>query len=302
MAFELHERRTRPRIRREQWLNGLFILPYLLLLSVWFVLPALGGFGISLTEWNVFTGQVDFVGFRNYAHIFKDDLFLKSTVNTLLYAFLTVTLGNLFSFILAYGLARGGRTKVLFQTIFFMPVVFSIGVTGIVWGWLYNADFGILNYWLQQLGAPRINFLTNPRYAMLAIVIMVIWAGAGFNMLIYLTGLMNVPTTFYEAAEIDGADAWQKLRHITLPLMRYTFAFTLTVSIIGALQVFDQPYILTGGGPDYATYTYIFHLYSNAFRYFRMGYASALAYLLAAVIFVLSLIQYRLLTRNAVTY
>lgn len=282
--------------------NALFIAPYLALFLVWVALPAFFGVAISFTKWNIFTGEIGFVGLNNYLRVLSDDLFLRSLLNTFQYAALSVAAGNAVSFLLACGLAGGIAGRRFFQTIFFAPIILSIGVTGVIWGWLYNTDFGILNYWLQQTGLPRLNWLTNPKFAMISIVIMVIWAGAGFNMMIYLAGLLNIPKSYYEAAQLDGAGAMSRMIHITLPLMKHTFAFTLIISTIGAFQVFDQPYILTGGGPDYATYTYVYHIYSNGFRYFRMGYASALSCLLAAVIALFSFIQYKMLTRRRVDY
>ncbi len=298
--------RTRPLPRRRaSWKrlrNGLFITPYLVLFVVWIVIPAVAGLAISFTNWNIFTGEVGFAGLRNYVRVLDDDLFLRSLLNTIRYTAYSVLAGNAVSLLLACGLARGFRGKTLFQTIFFAPVVLSIGVTGVIWAWLYNGDFGLLNQWLQSLGIPRIHWLSNPHWAMISVVIMVIWAGAGFNMMIYLAGLLNVPRGLYEAAELDGANGWQRFMYITLPLMKYTFAFTITVSTMGAFQVFDQPYILTGGGPDYATYTYVYHIYSNGFRYFRLGYASALSVILALLIFGVVFVQYRLLTRSRTEY
>jgi len=293
----------RPRVwTRARAFNALFLVPYLALFLVWVIAPAIVGLGLSLTEWSIFTGEMRFVGLRNYLRVFQDDLFLRSLANTLTYTALSVILGNAVSLLMAYGLARGIRGKLVFQTIFFAPVVLSIGVTGVVWGWLYNGDFGLLNYWLESIGLPRVHWLSNPRWAMISVIIMVVWAGAGFNMMIYLAGMLNVPRGLYEAAQLDGANAWQQWIYVTIPLMKYTFAFTLTVSTIGAFQVFDQPYILTGGGPDYATYTFVYHIYSNGFRYFRIGYAAALSYLLALLIFGVVYVQYRLLTRTRVEY
>ncbi len=283
---------------RRRWMNGLFLAPFLLLFLMWGIAPIITGFAISFTKWDVFSGEVHFVGISNYLRILDDDILPIALWNTIKYTFLTVLFGNALSFVLAYGLARDIKGKTIFQTICFAPVVLSIGVTGVVWAWMYNTDFGILNYWLGQIGIPPIHWLTNPSTAMYAIVAMVVWASAGFNMMIYLAGLLNVPPSLYEAAEIDGANAWKQLLNITLPLMKYTFAFTLTISTIGSLQVFDQPYILTGGGPDYATHTLVYHIYSHGFRYFRIGYASALSFFLAVIICGFSFFQYWVFTRR----
>jgi len=293
---------TRNRKRREHLSNALFLAPYLILFIIWVVAPALAGLVISLADWSIFTGEFHFVGLNSYLWVLRDDLFLQALWNTTRYTFFSVVIGNAVSFLLAYGLSRNLRGKIAFQSVFFAPVVLSIGVVGVIWGWLYDTDFGILNDWLSQLGLPRFHWLTNPHFAMPSVITMVVWAGAGFNMMIYLAGLLSIPKMYYEASQIDGAGEWKQLIHVTLPLMRRTFAFTIPISIIGGFQVFDQPYILTGGGPDYTTYTLVYHIYSNAFRYLRMGYAAAVSYVLALIIFVFAFAQYRALSRKGVEY
>lgn len=175
----------------------------------------------------------------------------------------------------------------------FIPVVTSMVSVSLVWSMLYDTDFGLINSILNKIGLQSVGWLTNTKISMLSVAIMCIWKGLGYNMTIYLAGLQGIPNQLYEAASIDGATPFKKFMNITLPLLRPTTYFVLIMSTIGALQAFDQIYIMTGGGPADSTNTIVMYLYNNAFRYLKMGYASAMAYILFIIIFFLSAIQYK---------
>ena len=279
-----------------------YTVPYLLLFLGWLVIPIIAGFLVSLTKWTFISGKYQLVGLKNYVDAFADELFLKGIQNTIYYTVMTVIGGNLFSFFLAYGLTRVQRFRNLFRKVFFIPLLLSVGITGIMWRWLYNTDFGLLNYYLGFLGLKNINWLGDVRISMPAVALMAIWGSCGFNMLIYYAGIREIPTELKEAATIDGAGGFYQLWSIILPLIRPKILFCLVISTIGSIQVFDRAYMLTGVGPYFANYTAIFHIYYQAFRYFRMGYASACAFVLALLILTFTSLLFRFLGKHEEYY
>ena len=283
-------------------INFSYVVPYLLLFFCWLVIPIATGFLISLTKWTFISGKYQLVGLRNYKDAFADELFLKGIINTLYYTTMTVIGGNLVSFFLAYGLTKVKRFRNVFRKIFFVPLLLSVGTTGIMWQWLYNTDFGIINYYLNFLGIKNTNWLGDARFSMPAIALMAIWGSCGFNMLIYYAGIREIPSELKEAATIDGASGVQMLRSIILPLLRPKILFCLVISTISSIQVFDRPYMLTGVGPYFSNYTAIFHIYYQAFRYFRMGYASACAFVLALLILIFTILLFLILGKHEEYY
>lgn len=273
----------------------LFIAPYMLLYVAFLAVPVVYGFWISLHDWHVLGQTRPFIGFANYKALLQDDLFIRSLINTGYFALLTVIPSNAVSLLLALGLNSRVRGETLFKTLYYLPVVLSVSVTAIIWRWLYSTEFGIINYYLSALGAPRLGWLNSPALAMPSLAIMSIWWGAGGNMLVYLAGLRGIPEEYYEAARIDGAGGWERFRHITVPLLRPALLFCLVMSLIGSSQVFGQSYILTGGGPHYSTLTVVLYMYQTGFSLYRMGYACAVAYVLFALVLGLTIVQYRLI-------
>lgn len=255
-------------------------------------------FYISLHKWNVGEAIVP-LGFANYVKVLKEDpLFYKALGNTFYYAAVTIPVGSSLALLLAVGINGLGKLATLFRTIYFLPVVSSLVAISVVWRWLYQPQFGLINQFIDFLGGPRLMWLQDTRLAMPAVMIMAIWHGVGYTMVIFLAGLQGIPQTFYEAAMIDGANRWQLLRHITIPLLMPTITFVLVTGLIGSLQVFTEMYVLLGSpgsGPLDATRTIVVHLYERAFTYFQMGYASALAFVLFGIILILTIIQLRLL-------
>jgi len=283
-------------------INFSFTIPYLSLFLCWTVIPIIAGLLISLTKWTFISGNYQIVGLKNYADAISDELFLKGIQNTLYYTLMTVIVGNLVSFFLAYGLTKVRVLRNFYRKVFFMPLLLSIGVVGIMWQWLYNTDFGLLNHYLGYLGIRNINWLGNSRISMPAVAMMAIWGSCGFNMLIYYAGIREIPKELTEAALIDGAVGHRQLWSIVLPLIRPKILFCLVMSTIGSIQVFEGAYMLTGVGPYFSNYTAIFHIYYQAFRYFRMGYASACAFILALLILFFTTVLFKFLGKHEEYY
>lgn len=276
--------------KREALTAYIFITPLVVGFILWNIGPLLASLGLSFTDYNLLEPP-KFVLFENYAALFDDDVFPIAFKNTLVYALVTVPLGLVVSLALAMIMNQGVPGTALFRTIFFIPSVCAIVAIALVWQWIYDSDLGILNYFLSQIGLPKFQWLQDKRLALPAIMAMSIWQGAGYTMVIYLAGLQGVPVQLYEAAEIDGAGAWARFRHVTLPMLTPTTFFLLVVGFIGAFQFFAESYMMTRGGPSYATMSLVYHIYLNGFSYFKMGFASAMAWVLFAVVFVLTMIQ-----------
>ena len=274
----------------------LFIAPNLILYLIFFVVPFISTLLLSFTKCDLFSAP-KFTGLTNYIHLFQDDLFIKTLGNTFYYSFVAVFSAVFVAFWIALLLNRKMRGVVFFRTIFFLPYVSLMVAVAIVWNWMYNADYGLFNYILGLVGIDGPNWLNSATWAMPAIIIFSNWGGIGFPILIYLAAFQGIPDELYEAANIDGANWWQKIRYITIPMSSTATFFALTVSLIGAFQAFDQFYILTKGGPAYSTTTLAFYIYENAFGWFKMGYASTIAVVLFIVIMIITIIQWKIRNR-----
>lgn len=267
-----------------------FLLPNLLGFLVFILGPVIASFGLSFTNWDLLT-QVKWAGFKNYQTLLSDQIFWKVLWNNIYYTVGTVPIGIVISLFLAIALNQKIKGVKVFRAIYFLPVISSTVAVAVVWQWLYNPEFGLLNYLLHLLGIDGPKWLTSTTWAMPAVMISSIWKGLGFNMLLFLAGLQGIPQIYYEAAQIDGASWWRQFRNITIPLLSPTTFFVVVMSIINSFQVFDQIYIMTGGGPARSTSVLVHYLYQNAFQYFKMGYASAIAYVLFFLVFIVTLIQ-----------
>lgn len=277
----------------------LFLLPAFSILLVFQVFPALYSFYMSLFEWDMISRPV-FAGLDNYTGLFADQDFWKSLGNTVYFAAGTVPAGMLIAFLTAYALSRKIRGLALFRTAYFLPVVTPMSAIALVWLWIYQPEVGILNAVLEQLGVSPRKWLLDPFWAMPAVILMSIWKNLGYDVIIFLVGLQAIPKYYFEAAEMDGASAFQFFSKITVPLMMPTIFFVAVVSLIGAFQTFTQVYMLTpDGGPLKSTSVIIFYLYQNAFSYFKAGYASAISVVVFIVIFTLTLIQNKYVGQRA---
>ena len=279
--------------RRQQLVNGwLFIAVPVLLFIVFFAIPIVASLVLSLTDYAII-GDFDFVGLDNYTRIFTDSFFWIALRNTAYYTALYVPLGIAVALGSALLLNRDARAARIFRTLFYIPVVSSTVATASIWFWLLNPQYGIFNVVLGWFGINGPAWLYESTWAMPAIVVMSVWAGFGANMVIFLGGLQGVPRDLYEAARIDGANAWRQFRHITLPGISRVMFLVSTLQIIGAFQVFDQAFILTKGGPGNSTVTMVYYIFDRGFDSLEMGYASALSFVLFLIIMVFSLINAR---------
>jgi multiple sugar transport system permease protein len=271
----------------------LFLSPSIIIVAVFIVFPILFSFYLSFHEWNMFSADQDFVGLQNYRTLFRDPEFWGVFWHTTVYTLGTVPINMALALLVAYVLNKRIRGKRFLRAAFFTPVIISSVAAAVIWRWVFDPSLGLLNHIFTTLNLPPVNWLNDPTAAMVSLIIVGVWKTFGINMILFSAGLAGIPDQYYEAAEIDGAGSFSKFWHITVPLLSPTTLFIMVLSIIGSFQVFDLVYVLTYGGPLGSTKVLVFYLYEHAFRYFNMGYASAVAYLLFFVLFVLTLAQIR---------
>lgn len=286
------------RLRRRYDLEGyLFLAPDLIGTLLFAVGPVFAALALGFFAWDVLTPP-RFIGIGNYQELFRDDVFREVLRNTTVFVLGSVPLRTALALLLAIVLNQGIRGVAFFRGAFFLPTITSAVAAAVVWRWIYEPNFGLLNSLLYAIGvAHPPNWLSSPVWAMPALILLSVWQGVGFQMVIFLAGLQGIPAHLYEAAAIDGANAWTRFRHITLPLISPTTFFVVVISIIGSYQVFDQAFILTEGGPGYSTTTIVNYVYNYAFQFFKMGYASAIAWILFLIVFTLTVIQFVLQRR-----
>lgn len=273
--------------------NFLFVLPFLLLFCIFTLGPIFYSVYMSLFDWEILAQRHEFIGLQNYIDLFNDSLWWLSLRNTILFALLTAAGNAVFALLVALAVNRPLPGRDLFRVIFYAPVVLSVAVMAIILGWILNTQFGVLNYVLMWIGLPAVPWLSSPRLVIPMLSVATIWWTFGFPMLIYLAGLQGIPETLYEAARIDGAGNLQLFRYITLPLLRPIVMFVAITQLISHFKIFGQPYIMTEGGPGRSSFMVIMYLYQTAWRFYRMGYGTAIAIGLALVILFFTLIQLR---------
>ncbi len=280
-----------PSVTRRTITGYLFIMPFILGFLFWFLAPALVAVWLTFTDWNLIRAP-RYVGFDNIWRLGTDKLFWQSLKVTTLYTLASVPLGLVLAFLLALLINTKVRGIAFFRTIYYLPSIVPAVASAVLWAWIFNTEFGLLNAILRWFGIARIAWLQDPTYALWALIMMSLW-GVGGAMIIYLAGLQGIPDVYYEAAEIDGAGRLRQLWNITLPLLSPVIFFNLIMSIIGTFQVFTAGYLITDGGPQNATLFYVLYLYRNGFEYLNMGYAAALAWVLFFIILVLTLLIFR---------
>jgi multiple sugar transport system permease protein len=271
----------------------LFISPSMFLFAVFVLLPALMAFYLSFTNYDILR-PAEWIGLDNYERLKNDRLFWTSLENIVEYAAFFVPLIIVSSLSLALALNRKRPGMKLFRMIYYLPVITSPVAASVVWRWILNKQYGLLNELLGYVGIEGPAWLSQTDTAMTAIILVTLWQGIGSNMVIYLAGLQGIPKQLYEAAMLDGANAWGCFRHITWPSLRATTFLISTMALISSFQLFDQAYVLTKGGPGHATRTPVYHIYEMGFNRLRMGYASALSLVLFLIIFVVTLVNLRL--------
>ena len=266
----------------------LFISPWLIGFVVFTIVPMLASLFISFTDWNILTPPV-WSGTKNFQTIFSDPLFYKSIQVTLTYTLFSVPLNIILSIFVAMLLNNALPGMRLFRTIFYLPAIVSGVVISVIWLWIYNPDYGLINGFLAMFGIEGPGWVYDENWALPSLIIVSLW-GIGTNIVLYLAGLQSISTEFYEAAHIDGANFWQRLIYITLPSMSPVLLFTTLTGIINSLQTFTQAFVMTDGGPNNATNFYAFYIYNNAFVWRKMGEACAQAWILFIIIFILTMI------------
>jgi multiple sugar transport system permease protein len=277
----------------------LFILPGMLLFLTWTLYPLLYAFVMSFAEWNLIKPS-RFIGLENYRRALDDPIFWLALRNTVTYTVITVPGQMILGLAIALLLDGPLRARAFFRTIYYIPVVSSWVVAALIFTYLFNGQEGLINWVLRDgvhVTDKNINWLAEPWPARLAIAALGIWKGVGWTMVVFLAGLQAIPPSLYEAAAVDGASAWRRFRDVTLPLIRQTTMFILVLLTIGGFQVFISVYLMTQGKPLHRTDVLLTYMYSNAFEFLDLGYGAALSYLFALIVFVLSLVQIRLLRR-----
>ncbi len=267
----------------------LFVLPALVGTFVFIIIPIFCSFGLSFTKWDLLN-PIEFAGLENYKSVFTEQAFTKILVNTFIYATSTTIFGVLIPLILAYILNNKIRGSEFFKTAYFLPFITPMIVIGIVWEWIFDPNIGILNKFLNL----HINWLYDTNFAMPALIIVSVWKLIGYNMVIFLSGMSTLSSDVTEASKIDGANEIESFWYITIPMLSPTIFFVVIITAISSFQVFDLIYVMTQGGPLDSTNVLVYSIYKNAFEYFNIGKASALAYVLFGIILILSLFQWKI--------
>lgn len=282
-----------------------FVAPAVVLIALFFLLPVVASLLLSLTDFDIYAiadlHNTRLVGLRNYLSLFHNPLFWTALENTFYFALvggpLTVAASVGSALLLN---SRLVPYKAFFRTVYFVPFVTTLVAVAVVWRYLYHPRYGLLNYALGALHIAPIDWLGDPHWAMPAIILMAVWKNFGYNMLICIAGLQSIPEELYEAAALDGATAWQRFRHVTLPMLQPTLVFVVVVTMIGYFQLFAEPYVMTAGGPLRKTTSIVLLMYEEGFRWWRMGAAAAMAFVLFAIIGTASVVQRRIQGRDQV--
>lgn len=275
-----------------------FLAPAVGAIFVFFFIPVIAAFLISFTDFDIYTlgdfSTLRFVGLDNYLTLFKDDLFWTALKNTFYFVIVAGPLSVMISLGAALILnTKLVRFKAIFRLSYFIPVVTTLVAVAIVWRFIYHHNFGIMNYFIGFFGINPIDWLGDPFWAMPSIILMAVWKNFGYNMIIFIAGLQNIPEELYEAANIEGANAWQKFKSITIPMLAPTTIFISIITMIGFFQLFAEPYVMTQGGPLNSTLSIVQYMYQEGFRWWNMGYSASIAFVLFFIIFIGTLIQFK---------
>ncbi len=276
-----------------------FLAPALGLIAVFFAVPVVVGLFLSLTDFDLYAigdlKSVRFLGFGNYGQVLANPLFWKALGNTFFYVIVGGPLSVFVSLAAALLVSsRLARFQGFFRSVFFVPVVTTLVAVSIVWRYLYHPQYGLIDGLLRAIGIAPIDWLGDPQWAMPAIIVLAVWKNFGYNMLIFVAGLQSIPDDLYEAARLDGASAWQQFLHITVPGLGPTFLFVGVMTMLGHFQLFSEPYVMTQGGPLKSTLSVVLLMYEEGFRWWRMGLAAAIAFVLFVIMLIGTMIQLRL--------
>jgi len=274
----------------------LFIGPFILGVLFWVLYPALMAAWLTFQKWNLIT-PATYIGLGNFQNMIADKLFWQSLKVTSIYTFYSVPLGLILAFVLALLINNKIKGIALFRTIYYLPSIMPAVASAVLWAWILNTDFGLLNALLNYFGIPKVAWLQQPEWALPALILMSLWT-VGQAMIIFLAGLQGIDDIYYEAAKIDGAGRWDQMIHVTIPMMSSVIFFNLILGVIGSFQIFTAGYLITDGGPQNATLFYVLYLYRNGFQFLKMGYASALSWVLFFIILIFTLIIFRTVGRR----
>jgi multiple sugar transport system permease protein len=283
-------RKVRTASMREAIMGYLFLTPNLVGFLIFTVLPVIGSLLISFSDWNLINPPTP-VGIENYCNLFQDHTYLRALLNTVYYSFGSVILDIGIALFLAILLNTKIRGLSFFRTAYFTPVVLSTVAVALIWQWMLDSEMGLLNHILSWIKLGPYPWLISPVFAMPSVIMVSLWKNVGYNMVIFIAALKGVPNELYEVAKIDGANAWKVFWNVTWPLISPATFFVTVTSIISSFRVFDMTTVLTNGGPGNATNTLVMLIYQHAFRFFRMGYASAIAYTLFGIVLIFTILQ-----------
>ena len=270
----------------------LFCLPFMIVFALFLLFPMLFGLFIGFFDWDILSTRT-WTGFGNYVKLFKDATFYSSLGHTLVFVLVSTPLLLVTGFLMALLVTSRSPLKDAAENIFFLPYILSITVIGTLWAWLLQKNYGIVNQFIKLFGGEPVGWLTDTKYAMTSIIATTVWWTAGFNMILFSAGIKQISSEIYDAVKIDGANYMQTVWRITLPLVRPTTALCLILQIIASFNIFGQVYVMTGGGPHGSTRVLVQYIYETGFKYFKMGYSSAMAYVLFFIILIISLFQYK---------
>jgi multiple sugar transport system permease protein len=285
---------------RQDLIGWSFAAPFVILFGIFLALPILSAFILSFTSFGLRDLQnpigASFVGLDNYTALLSDAKFWKSLGNTVYFVVVGVPLTLALGLVIANALSRGiTRFRTAFRVGYYLPVITSIVAIAVVWRFLLNPDVGLINMLLKSIGITGPDWLASSALAMPSIIAMAVWRNVGFAMVVFVAGMQAIPAMLYEAAAIDGAGRWQAFRYVTLPMLRPTILFMLVITTIGYLQLFEEPFVMTGGGPLDATLSVTMYMYQQGFQFFHQGYASAIAYVLFVIVAIVAFLQFRFL-------
>ncbi|MBM7784589.1 carbohydrate ABC transporter permease [Tenggerimyces flavus] len=275
-----------------------FVLPFLVLYIAFLVVPVFLGLGISFFDQSLTGGAAEFIGWANYAELFSDAAVWSSLWNTAKFTLWSTPPLVVLALVMALLTSRKMPARWLFRLAYFMPTLIPVTVVSTVWTWMFRTESGFLNGMFEAIGLDPVDWLGEPRTAMISVIILTTWWTVGFNYLLYLAALQGIPPELYEASAIDGANAWQQFTRITLPLLGRTTSLIIVLQLIASLKVFDQIYLLTGGGPNFSTRPVLEYVYDVGFTNFRLGYSSAISYVFFLLILVFAIIQVRLFSKK----
>jgi multiple sugar transport system permease protein len=300
-AHAFPQAREQSRRRRFALVGICFILPFLIFYVAFLIWPMLLGLRMSFFNWTISgAGAADFLGLQNYQELFGDPAFWQSLGVTFLFTIISTPLLVVLALVLALLVNRAIPGQAVFRTIFFAPFVLPVSVVALIWNWLYQPGFGLVNAMLATIGISPVGWLSDPNAALYAVILLTIWWTVGFNFVLFLAGMQQIPVELNEAAALDGAGAWARIRYVTIPLLNRTTSLIIILQVIASLQIFNQAYLLMGGsdGPNFSTRGVVQYIYESGFTLYRVGFASAMSYILFIIILIISVGQFTILARQ----